>query len=488
MTRALRAIFFGRRLNNVRYANNVQVNRCELSREPRQRTAFVGIIAGVAALMLSGTSASAQAPDPFAALIREGVKNNLSLERERLADDQSEAAVRQARGLYLPTLTFDARYSRTSGVLDVGDLVNPAYQALNQITGSNRFPTDIDARLPLAQETRFRLGQPVFNPAIRANHDASKSLRGLQGAQLRAATRRLAADIQTAWLQHANASRVVEVYRSTLALVGENVRVNERLLSAGSVTPDAVLRARADLSEVEQHLAVAEERRDAARRAWNLLLNRSLETPVPTVADSALAFELPASPDALVRSALARREELEQTSWGERAAEARERAASGSFLPTVSLGVDYGVQGQEYRLAADNDVLVASVVVQWNLFNGGQDVARRQQAALEARRARTQREDVARRIELEVRQAYDAAQVASRARVTAADRLAAARRAFELVARRRDEGLANQVEFIDARTTYTTAELNEVITRYAYAIRWVDLERAAALREVERSD
>ena len=485
MTATSRAIFFGHRLNNVRYANAVQIEFSLPIRHPQSRIATLGTLAALVAFTLVGTRGVAQSPDPFAALVREGLKNNLALARERLADDQSEAAVRQARGLYLPTLTFDARYSRTSGVLDVGDLVNPAYQALNQITGSNRFPTDIDARLPLAQETRFRLAQPVFNPAIRANHDASKSLRGLQGAQLRAAMRRLAADIQTAWLQHANANRVVDVYQSTLALVRENVRVNERLLSAGSITPDAVLRARADLSEVEQQLAVAEERRDAARRGWNLLLNRPLETAVPTIDDAALAFELPASPDALVRSALTRREELEQTTWGERAAEARERAASGSFLPSVSLGVDYGVQGQDYRLGPENDVIIASVVVQWNLFNGGQDVARRQQAALEARRARTQREEIAQRIELEVRQSYDAARVASRARATAADRLAAARRAFEIVARRRDEGLANQVEFIDARTAYTNAELNDVITRHAYVVRWVDLERAAALRSVE---
>jgi len=443
-------------------------------------------LAGLACAGAANAGAQ-QPPGPFDALVREGLERNLTLARERLADDQSEVGVRQARALYLPTVTFDARYSRTSGVLDVGDLVNPAYQALNQLTGSNRFPTNIDASLPLAQETRFRIGQPIYNPAIRANYDASKSLRGLQGAQLRGAMRQLAAEIQTAWLQHASAAKVVELYRSTLELVRENVRVNERLLANGTITPEAVLRARAELSEVEQQLAEAEERRDAARRAWNLLLDRPLDAPVPVIADSALAFELPGSPDDLVRVALARREELEQTTWGERAAEAQERAATASFLPSVSLGVDYGVQGQEYRFDRDNDVLVASVVMQWNLFNGGQDHARRQRAELEARRARTQRTEIARRIELQVRQTYDAARVARGAMGTAADRLAAARRAFELVARRREEGIASQIEFIDARTAYTRAELNEILTRYAYATRWVDLERAAALRELPAS-
>lgn len=477
MTHTHQALFFGHEPNNVRYCNDVQ---SRVGGVLGRRA--VAVAAAFGAILFAAPPAAAQRPDPFAPFIREGLKNSLTISRERLAEDQSEAAVRQARALYLPTLTFDARYSRTSGVLDVGELVNPAYRALNEITGSNRFPTDVDATLPLAQETRFRLGQPVFNAAIRANHDASKSLRGLQGAQLRSAMRRLAADIQTAWLQHASASRVAELYESTLALVRENVRVNERLLSAGTVTPDAVLRARADLSEVEQHLAEAEERRDRVRRSWNLLLHRRLEAPVPAIADSTLMFELPSVPDELVRLALARREELEQTTWGERAAQARGRAASASFLPSVSVGIDYGVQGQEYRFRPEDDVLVASVIVQWNLFNGGQDVARMQQAELDARRARTQREELARRIELEVRQAYDGVRVARSAIATATARRIAAERAFELISRRRDEGLASQAEFIDARTAHTSAGLNEIITRYGYAMQWVELERAAALR------
>ena len=477
MTFRSRAIFFRHRPNNVRYTNAVQPTRHALWRP--------AALLMLGTLVVTASAVSAQAPDPFGPFIREGMRNNLAIARERLTEDQTEAAVRQARALYLPTLTFDARYSRTSGALDIGELVNPAYAALNQITGSNRFPTDIDATLPLAHETRFRLGQPVFNAAIRANHDASKSLRGLQSAQRRSAMRRLAADIQTAWLQHASASRVVELYASTLALVRENVRVSERRLSAGTVTPDAVLRARADSSEVEQQLAEAEERRDGARRSWNLLLDRALETPVPAIADSTLAFQLPRAPDEAVHNALARREELEQTGWGERAAEARGRAASASFLPTISVGIDYGVQGQEYRFHRDEDVLIASLVVQWNLFNGGQDVSRRQQAALEARRARTQRDELARRIELEVRQTYDAARVAQRAMTSASARRIAATRAFELVSRRRDAGLVSPMEFIDARTARTSAELNEIITRYGYATKWVELERAAALRPLD---
>jgi outer membrane protein TolC len=65
---------------------------------------------------------------------------------------------------------------------------------------------------------------------------------------------------------------------------------------------------------------------------------------------------------------------------------------------------------------------------------------------------------------------------------TASDRLSAAERAFTLVQRRYAEGLATHVEFLSARAAYTGAALNQVVTRFTFAARLVELERAAALR------
>jgi len=84
-----------------------------------------------------------------------------------------------------------------------------------------------------------------------------------------------------------------------------------------------------------------------------------------------------------------------------------------------------------------------------------------------------------------VRQAYEAAIVAREAIATAEARVAAARRTFDLVRRRYEEGEANQIEFLDARTQLTNAELNRALTANRYAMRYVDLERAAALRSLD---
>ena len=437
------------------------------------------------------TITAAQSPltNPVDAYIRQALRANLSLAQTQLDEDRADAAVREARALRLPSLAFSTRRTRTDGGLDLGTLVNPAYRALNQLTGTSAFPTNVGLTLPFAQETRVRLAQPIFQPAIGAGVRAASAERDAQSAEVRAAARRLAADVQTSYWAIASATRVAELFRATLPLVDENVRVNERLLANGTVTPEAVLRSRAERSEVVQQLADAEQRASAALRSFNLLLDRPLDASVELLSDSALALVVDTTAnltlDVLLQHARAARDELREADFGIAAASAQEKAATAAFLPTVAVALDYGVQGNTYRFDREHDALAASVVVEWNLFNGGRDEARRQQAAIGESRARVARKEIERRIELDVRQAYDALQVARAGIGTARDRVAAARRSFELVTRRHAEGMASQIEFIDARTAYTRAELNLILTRQSYAVRAAELERAAALRVIQ---
>jgi len=442
------------------------------------------VVAGLAATCALEVLAQSPAGDPLGTVVGEALANNLGLAQEDRAVERAEAGVREARGRYFPSLSLESRYSEQSGTLNLGEFVNPAYAALNQVTGTNQFPTDLDISLPLKHESRLRLVQPLFDASILAAHSLALQTRNGQRLERGAAARRLAAEAQAAFLQVGAARSARRTWEATLELLKESERVAQRLVDAGKATPDQVLRARAERSDAEQRLAEARQVEDAAARAFNRILRRSLDTPVSELPDSLLRFDIALSADEAVAGALARREELAQADAGIGAARAGVRLASASFLPSVALALDYGFQGQEIRFAGDHDFAIASVVVSWNLFHGGRDLARRDAARADAERLRLRRAELEDLVRLEVRQAYDAAVVAREAIATAADRLAAARRSFELVRRRYEEGLASQVEFLDARTAFTSAELNHVATVYRYAIRYVDLERAAALRDL----
>ncbi|MGH7455952.1 MAG: TolC family protein, partial [bacterium] len=251
------------------------------------------------------------------------------------------------------------------------------------------------------------------------------------------------------------------------------------------VTADAVYRARAELSEVKQKLAEAEQQSDAAAQYFNFLLNRAPGTPMQLIPDSSLAVEMAFSREAAQNEAKNHREEFQQLRAGIGAAEAAVKVNTSSFLPNLSLGMDYGFQGNQYDFGADQDYLVVSLVAQWNIFNGFQDAARRQQASLEVSRLRTQLAELENQIALQVRIAFNDAAVAKAAIATANDRLASAQKSFELVAKKYAQGSAAQVEYIDARTAFTNAGINEIITTYDYYIKYAQFERVAGFYPIE---
>lgn len=438
------------------------------------------------AVIALGAPAGAQpTPRPLDAIAAEALRNNLGLAQENLAVERAAQGVRDARGRLLPALSLESRYSRQRGGLDLGTIVNPAYDALNQIMGETRFPTDLEITIPLRHESRVRLVQPLIEPAGHAAYRLSRRVHETQAWQRRAVARRTAAEAQTAYLDVLAARNAARAWEAALALATEGERVATRLVEAGRATPDAMYRARADRADVDQQLAAAREAASAAARAFNRILHRPLDTPIEEAPDSLLRCELTLTEDEAVERALARREEIAQTGSGIRAAEASAALAISSLLPSVAVALDYGFQGREVRFGSRDDFAVASLVLSWRPFSGGRELAQRAGAQLEAERLRVKQEEIRDLVRLDVRHAYQAAVVAHDAIATADARLSAARRTFDLMRRRYEEGLAAQIEFLDARTALTSAELNRVLTLHRFATRCVDLERAAALRSLD---
>lgn len=456
---------------------------------PLRRAIATTSTAFLATLAIAPSPLGAQGAErtltPLDELVAIGLRQNLSRRQQLLSVERAEAGVRETRGLYLPSATINARNTRVSGnTVDLGSLINPAFGALNQILQRPAFPTNIDMQLPLRQETTLRVAQPVFQPSIIAANRISGALADVQLAQRDVQARQLAADIRAGYLQYARLRQLQLLYEGTITLLDEQVRVSERLVANGKATPDIILRARAERSEVIQRRDEVTQASNAASESLNLLLDRQLETPVAIIPDSSLAFDsLPALAD-VRHSALSAREELRALDHAKRATDAQERLAQGNFLPNISVAFDYGIQGKEYHFDRQSDFTAFTVVVSWNLFNGGQDLARAQQAAIDGRRLALQRRETESLIALDVTTAWEAAAVARNAIRTATDRLESAKRSFELVRRKQELGSASQLEYLDARTAYTNAAINQVATTYDYYLRRVALERAAGLYDI----
>jgi outer membrane protein len=456
----------------------------------------LAIAAGLGALASTGALAQVNEQRPLAAVIdayvREGLKSNLSLRAQSLEVERAEAALDAARARYFPEAGFAARYSRSEGgrtiELPLGDALNPAYQTLNDLLVQQgqqpQFPVvqneTINFLREREQDTRITLRMPLLNAAIPAAVRAQRELLGASEYSRQALGRRLKRDITVGYLGWLAAVRTQGIVDASVALLNENLRVNDSLHRNGKITLDQVLRARAELLAVSQQSREARNGASQSQSYLNFLLNRPLETALE---NAEVAADVSATTRALAelrQAALDNRPELAQMQHLTRASEAQTRIARAERWPTLSFGADGGIQGEEYDFGRGSNFATVSLLLNWTFFDGGARRAAVRQANATARKTATQLDELTQQVQLEVQQTLDRLDTSADSLATAEARAEAARAAFRIASRKRDEGVISQVEFIDARSSLTGAELNLNVTRFEVLARQAELDYATA--------
>lgn len=456
-------------------------------------------ILGATATMALVNAALAQAPEPsrpVGAVIDEYVgialDSNLGLRSQSLEVERQLALLDAARGRFFPTLALDARYTRSEGgrviELPLGSLLNPVYSTLNDLLVAQGQPPAFgqieDQTIPFLrereQDSRLTLRQPLYAPAIPAAVSAQRSSLEASEFARSAVARRLKRDVAVAYLDWLRASKSVRIVDASETLLAENLRVNDSLHRNGKITQDQVLRARAELLEVQQQSREARNLTDQSRSFLNFLLNRPLDTPLEHAEVGGEVARATADLATLRAAALANRPEIGESERGVAAAKSQVRVERADLKPTLSLGADGGIQGEEYEFGRGRNFSMISLQLDWRFFDGGTNRAQVRSARAAARQAEVRRDEVAQRIQLEVQQALDRLTTTSDSLATAEARADAARAGFRIASRKRDEGVISQVEFIDARSALTRAELNLNVTTFELLARQAELDYATA--------
>jgi outer membrane protein TolC len=299
-----------------------------------------------------------------------------------------------------------------------------------------------------------------------------------------AVARALRRDITIGYVDWLKARSSVEIVAASRELLRENLRVNESLFANGKITEDQVLRAKAELLAVDQQQREAENLASQARSFFNFLLNRQLLADIEVSAPPQSPTGEEGALEQLWSAALDRRPEVARVDELRKAAGQQVQIARKQKWPTLSFGLDAGTQGVDYRFGDGYNFSTASLVFSWRLFDGGGDQARVRQARVAERQVVLRQEEVAQQIRLEVQQAFDRLATSRDSLATAAARADAARAAFRIASRKRDEGVISQVEFIDARSALTSAELNHNVTRFNVLARRAELEYATSTGDI----
>ncbi len=451
---------------------------------------FIIVIVLGCLISMAGPGAGAQNP-VLHEYISEGLQSNLGLKQAKLDYAANLSALKEARGLFFPDLSLNARYTVADGgrTIDfpVGDMLNPVYSTLNVLTGSEMFPQIENQEFaflrPKEHETKMTLVQPIFNTDIIYNHGIRKQYTEISRIDVDRYKRELIREVTKAYYDYQKAVNLVWLADTSLSLVNENLRVSKALYENDKVTIDAVYRSESELSKVEVQRAQAKNMLEASSAYFNFLLNRNLDASIEIYTDSPEPILV--SLEDASSQAVQNRNELQQIKQYQILNQRVTSLHRGNNIPGLFGVVDYGFQGEAYSFTKDDDFMMASLVMRWNLFQGTTNHYKVQQSRIEGEKLTELFSQTQQQIKLEVINHFYSLHAAYESVQSARKQTRSAVRAYELISRKYSEGQSSLLELIDARTSLTSAAANSIIAEGAYFSQLADFNYAMGAAQLD---
>ena len=397
------------------------------------------------------------------------------MQQEQLNFERSAQNLHLARALFFPQVSANASYVLADGgrkiEFPVGDLLNPVYSTLNNLTGTTNFPQIANVTeqfLPNNfHDTKLRVIQPLFNPDIYFNYKAQKELISVQDAQKRAYENELKYSITSAYYQYLQSEESLIIYEKTKVLLTELLKINQKLVSNDKATKDIVLNAAYELDKVEFQLAQTKKNNQVAKSYFNFLLNRDLSLSIDKDSTIRSSLSEQAELTLLTETALNQRQEIKQLQGALQTNEHVIGLAKGNaYLPKINAVGDLGYQGFKYKFDNPQQYWLVQFSLSWDLFKGGEKRIKMQQAKLDYQVVENKMAQLKKQIELQVIQGYYDLEATEQSYLAAQSGIRNAEKSFQIVRAKYVEGQALLIEYLDAQNRLTTARLAETIGAY----------------------
>jgi outer membrane protein TolC len=416
---------------------------------------------------------SAQTLDNY---VQEGLKSNLVLQQKNVSLQQAQQSLQIAKSYFLPSVNLLADYTSGEGGrsigIPVGDLLNPVYASLNQMTQSDAFPQVENVNQNFFPkdfyDARIRTSLPLVNTDLYINRTIQNQQVMLKQYDLDAYKRQLVLEIKTAYYNQVAAEAAVKIYESALTLVHKNVEINESLLRNGKSLPANVLRSKSEMERVNAELNSSRNQVRNARQYLNFLLNRDLDAEVNTTASlENITFTVDTS------GQVNNREEVQMIKTQQDINVSVLRMSRLSRLPKVNAFMDLGTQASSWKYNDDSRYYLVGVQLSLPIFQGFRNSITIRQNKLEIEKTSQHLTNSTKQLELTATLAKNQLQTTLENYKAAREQLKSAQSYFHLIEKGYKEGVNSLIEFLDARNQFTNSQLQlnlrqlEVLTAQA---------------------
>jgi outer membrane protein, multidrug efflux system len=405
--------------------------------------------------------------EPLNTLVDEGLQGNADLLIAAARIDEARGILAEIQGGYYPTV--DARAAALR-------------QRVSQSTATS-FPG-----IP-AQHSDYRAALHVSYDLdlfgrIRSNADAARSELAANEAARDAVRLALAAQIAKSYFALRSFDEQVELTRRTVTLRDEALALQRRRFQGGLISEYELRQLEAETAAVRAQLPPLEREREREEAALSVLLGRSPKLIFEGGVTRTLAYdEMPGAaivPPGIPSELLLRRPDLVEAERRLMAANARIGAARAEMFPSISLTGFYGRESSQLSnlFSAPAAIWQIAAGITQPIFAGGRLQARTDQTEARERALVAQYQKAIQTAFSEVRSAL-AAQARSRESFEAESaRATALAETLRLARLRYQNGVASQLDVIDAERGLLAARIARIEALRAQRAAVADLFRA----------
>lgn len=426
-------------------------------------------------------------PPVLESYIQQGLQSNLALKQQNLELQKALKAIDIAKSNFAPKVSFAPNYTLAAGgrKLDfpIGDLLNPVYSTLNQLTRTNNFPQVENVSQQLApnnfHETKFTVQYPIYNTDIKYNLLIQKELLQTEEAKKKVLEYELRHNITIAYYQYLQVLEGIQIIENSKKFLNEFTKLNQKLINNNVATKDVVLSAEYEVSKLDQQLATMDKNRNIAKAYFNFLLNKDFSSEIQV--DTTFIKTLPAVQNLteLQEQATTNRPEFNQLKTGVQVNETLVKMQEmNAKYPQVFVGGNTGFQGFGYKFK-DQAYAIGQIGLTWDLYHGYEKKHKIQQTKIQKDILQTKIEEVKQQVKMQVAQAYYELEASKEILADAKVGIKKTEGIMKIVDSRYRNGNAIYIEVLKAQNDDLVAKLTESVNRYDVWVKKAMLDKVS---------
>ena len=417
--------------------------------------------------------------------IEMGFQQNIVVQQKLISAEKALLSLQSAQSLYQPTLAFQGGYQTGEGgrsiSFPVGDMLNPVYSTLNQLTKSSAFPQIANVETNFFPrnfyDVKLTTVMPIYNRDISINKEIQSQTLGIQKADIQVYKRELVKNIKTAYLNYLMAHKAIGIYQNGLLLAQEGKKINEKLLANGKGLPAYILRSENEVVQMASQLSEAEKQAESAKMYFNFLLNRELQTEVKTNFDEQEALDI------LKKNQMADADQREELGMLKQAISLQQSVVKMNesfYLPKLNGYLNLGSQSSNWDFNQKSTYYLLGMQLDIPIFSGKRNLNKIKQSSMDVDMAKKSLDLTSKQVSLALQIAQKnltQTWVAFRASQKQID---VANTYQKLIDKGYKEGVNTYIETLDARSQWTNAHLALNINQFKILIAAAQVEREAA--------